>query len=100
MMETGREIIVTSDEIEELAESLFLKQQERGIPEKILLKPEEAAYVLGFTDSAFNQAEWTKELPVVKIGIKNYYLPADLRTWAENRRITRIRKPPRKLRVA
>ena len=51
---------------------------ECGLPQKVLLTPEEAAWALGFTERAFEQSEWRKEIPVVKIGIKNFYRLKDL----------------------
>jgi hypothetical protein len=76
----------------EIAELVFAKIYERGLPPKVLLTPKEAAESLGFTESAFNQAPWMKELPVVKIGIQNRYLPEDLKTFAADHRIKRLQK--------
>ena len=80
-------------EVNEIAE--YVKQQKKGMPDKILLTPAEAASVMGFTEAAFLQAEWVKEIAVVKIGIRNFYQPADLKTFAANHRIERCLGPQR-----
>jgi len=84
---------------EEIVYGLFEKMRECGIPQKLLLTPGEAAWALGFTESAFNQSDWMADIPVVKVGIKNRYDVEDLKVFARNRRFDRLR-PPKKPRVA
>src|SRR4051794_2878443 len=56
----------------------------QGPVPRLLLKPEEAAHSFGFTFSAFRQADWSKEIPVRKVGNLNRYRPDDLKTVADN----------------
>jgi hypothetical protein len=51
---------------------------------KVLWTPEETAWSLGFTHSAFRQAEWSKEIPMKKVGIKDRYRPEDVRMYRDN----------------
>lgn len=53
-------------------------------PVKFLYKPEEAAWALGFTFSAFNQSDWHKKIKLVKVGNLNRYRPEDLKTFTDN----------------
>ena len=77
--------------VEEIAEIVYQKQVRYGAPtEKVLLTPAEAACSLGFTERAFRQAEWSKEIPVVKVGIQNRYRSKDLETFAENHVMRRL----------
>ena len=57
---------------------------ESGPAPKLVLTPEEAATSLGFTFSAFNQSDWKKEIPVVKIGKQNRYRLEDLKIFVTN----------------
>jgi hypothetical protein len=59
---------------------------ENGPAPKLVLTPEEAAAALGFTFSAFNQSDWKRELPVVKVGKQNRYRLEDLQVFVTNHR--------------
>src|SRR6266404_4858414 len=96
-MEMNPLLAVFRDELsEDISERVFQKMRQKGMPHKILLTPEEAAWSLGFSESAFHQAEWSKEIHVVKVGVKNFYRAKDLETFADNHIVQRIRKPPKR----
>jgi hypothetical protein len=71
-----------------------------GLPQKVLLTPAEAAWALGFSERAFAQAQWRKEIPVRKIGIKNFYQVKDLEDFAANHTMHPLRRLPRPTRKA
>jgi len=76
------ELGVTPESIASLLAKQLIKV---GLPQKVLLTPAEAAWALGgFSERAFEQAEWRREIPVVKIGIKNFYRYRDLEDFAAN----------------
>jgi hypothetical protein len=85
---------------ENIAELMAQKIVERGIPQKVLLTPQEAAWALGFSERAFEQSEWHREIPVVKIGIKNLYRHRDLEDFAANRMMQPLRRLPMRARRA
>jgi hypothetical protein len=73
-----------SEFAERVANVIFDKIHEEGIPHKVLLTTAQAAWCLGFTEYAFNQAKWSKEIPIVRIGIKKFYRVSDLEVFAAN----------------
>jgi hypothetical protein len=50
----------------------------------------------GFSERAFYLSDWHKEIPVCKIGIKNFYRVKDLEDFAVNHLMQRLRKLPAK----
>jgi len=80
------------DFAEKMADLIYQRLKAEGMPQKLLLTEEEAAWALGFTESAMHQSDWRDEIPVTKIGIKNRYHVDDLETFAKNHRIERLRK--------
>jgi|SRR3974377_586942 len=92
-----RELGVTPENIAGLVAKQII---EEGVPQKVLLEPAEAAWCLGFTERAFEQAEWHKEIPVVMVGIKRRYRLKDLEDFAENRLMQPLRRLPGRARKA
>ena len=84
-----RELGVTPENIAGL---LGKQVMEAGLPQKVLLTPEEAAWALGFTERAFEQSDWHKEIPVVMVGIKRRYRLKDLEDFAANHAIQPLRR--------
>jgi hypothetical protein len=74
-----------SDFAELVADIIFQKLCAKGMPQKVLLTSIEAAWCLGFTERAFKQSEWSKEIPTVRVGIKKFYRLNDLEAFAANR---------------
>lgn len=81
-----------AEQVAELvAQKLWEKIETHGIVPRVVLTPEEAARSCGFTEGAFNQASWRKDIPVAKYGNQNRYRIADLQTDAANRVIKPLR---------
>jgi len=92
-----RELGVTPENIAGLVAKEIM---EAGIPQKVQLTPAEAAWALGFTERAFEQSDWHREIPVVRIGIKNFYRVKDLEEFAANHLMQPLRKSPVRARNA
>jgi len=92
-----RELGITAENIARLVAKEIM---EAGVPQKVLLNPAEAAWTLGFTERAFKQSDWHKEIPFVPVGIKKFYRFRDLEDFATNHLTTTLRKLPIRARRA
>jgi hypothetical protein len=82
--------VLEGEFIDKLSERVIDGIVKKGIPTKTLLTPEEAAFSLGFTLTAFNKAKWMKTIPAVRVGNKYFYRPKDLDTFAANNVVIRL----------
>lgn len=92
-----RELGVTPENIAGLVAKQLV---EAGVPQKVLLSPAEAAWALGFTERAFEQSDWHREIPVVMVGIKRRYRLKDLEEFAGNHLMQPLRRLPVRARKA